>query len=424
MPRGFLPSQPPPQDDISPATTHFRPESSTAQPLPNSSSVRRNLFSAHLSRRPASGSQSSSQGSSHPHSQSQVQPPYAQDTQSFSHLPQPHHSAVPSVSRIHAASRSYQHQRSVSSPSLSPSPPRLSPFHNLPPTATFAHNAITAPPLAPTPPRHPTETYDPTVSPHRPLSPRSRETLFPNSSVIAINPATGRPILPYLPVLPDRLKLTDDDDADEEGDEDGDEAVHAMEHHTTYTDGDEAQHHPYSQGQNQGGPSDHSQIQATTLLRASDEASLEADDERRDRERIERLLREMMARQRTRAQGKTTASVVSNSDGYSGRGGTPSNVGSRSLKSRRQVAARRRDEDAYASASGDHDGNEASSDSESEMEAKAEEEELMGLITASLRREVARAEEEGWMFGDSGGLGMGREEGLVGAGVMTEEVPF
>jgi hypothetical protein len=113
---------------------------------------------------------------------------------------------------------------------------------------------------------------------------------------------------------------------------------------------------------------DHSEAAAIAAAHAQAQAQAEsldeADSERRDRERIERLLREMMARQRARAKGKSTASSM-------GRKAEVENG-----------------------------------------EAQEEKEELMGLIMGSLRREVARADEEGWMFGETATMGsmVGRDE--------------
>ncbi|KAK5064955.1 hypothetical protein LTR84_000789 [Exophiala bonariae] len=408
----------------------------------NTASVRRSLFSAHLSRRPASGSQSSSQGSStQPHLQPN-QHPTAPDQEPSQHrlprpthatnAPAPGHAPPPTVSQIQAASRRYQHQRSVSTPSLSPSPPRLSPFHNLPPAAAFGHNVVDittgGPPFAPTPPRHMTAAadtydYDPTISPNRPLSPRSRETLFPNSSIIAVNPVTGRPILPHLPVLPGRLRLSDEDggaDHEDEGDEDPEGTPDAGIHHR--------RHHRHQ-------PSDpdmiHTQSSTAAMMHAAaeDEASLEADEERRDRERIERMLREMMARQRARAKLGTTHKPSSTNmvgdgppSGSSAVNVSSGGVRKRSTHQHHGRGQRHRHMSPLENGGGDeHDDEDhelyAAEDADSE-ESEAEREELMGLITASLRREVARAEDEGWMYGDSGmGVGGGwdgREEGLVG----------
>lgn len=155
---------------------------------------------------------------------------------------------------------------------------------------------------------------------------------------------------------------------------------------------------------------------------AEDEASLEADEERRDRERIERLLREMMARQRARAKvntNKISSSTVGDGPPSSSSAAmVSSGVKKRGTLRQHHLAAsqRRRHIDMEDD---DNDGEDvyAAADADSE-ESEAEREELMSLITASLRREVVRAEDEGWMFGDSGmGMGMGwhgREEGLIG----------
>ncbi|KEF61502.1 uncharacterized protein A1O9_03069 [Exophiala aquamarina CBS 119918] len=458
----------------------------SGSPTTTAPSVRRNLFSARLSRRPASGSQSSSQGSSsqqHTHSNQHNQEesaPALQNGDVGHEQEQPHHrmpriaystAVPPTVSQVHVASRRYQHQRSVSTPSLSPSPPRLSPFRNLPPAATFSHNAATVtapPPFAPTPPRHltaATDNYDPTISPNRPLSPRSRESLFPNSSVIAINPVTGRPILPHLPILPGRLNLTDEDGVAQQGlqsmnhgdehQEDGgvsrspDDGFHHPRHlsHTehdhndhspgraqpqhfytqarAYSDHPSYQQHSHQHHQHQPPDSDmnHAHPSTATMMRAAaeDEASLEADEERRDRERIERLLRELMGRQRARANinsNKSSSSTVGNdppSSSSAARAMASSGLRKHgTLGGRHQHAGitAHNDDDHVVYAAGDEAGAEDSEESE------AEREELMGLITASLRREVARAEDEGWMYGDSGmGMGTGwdgREEGLVG----------
>ncbi|KIX94249.1 uncharacterized protein Z520_09959 [Fonsecaea multimorphosa CBS 102226] len=378
------------------------PSRDTADASPNSSSflsstshqvaagsVRRNLFSAHLSRRPASGAQSQSQSQSQSNSnQTRRQEPSQSQTQrqqqyggGGSSLPRPR-----------------GHQRSASTPSLSPSPPRSSPFHDAPPNNNNgARSSAFAPPPMPqlSPPHRAAPPlvdggYDPTTSPHRPLSPRSSAALFPNQSIVALNPLTGRPVLPKIPVLPGRLRLTDsddghgeehgeedwsDDDDDEEGDEEdaniepGDAHEHAfsddgfhsasVQPHSRRTGRRGAQqqgHDAYGHHSSHIQRVDHGHAAA---MDAGAEA--EADEERRDRQRIERLLREMMARQRARAKGKASAS---------------------------------------ASAAVDDD------------DEAAEKDELMGLIMGSLRREVAKAEEEAWMFGEALGIGgmAGRDE--------------
>ena len=209
-------------------------------------------------------------------------------------------------------------------------------------------------------------------------------------------------MLPKLPVLPARLKLSDSDDEDaeeeqEEGGEDDEEEVdmhdsaHGQEH--VFSDDDfhdpavqaythrpghrpaRHQHHdPYAQ---QPSPTAKSRAEyhasAIGAAQAQAQAAAAAEDEeatsaRLDRERIERLLREMMSRQRARAAA-----------GVKGKSAASSTV--------------------------------AGVDEDDE-EAAEEKEELMGLIMGSLRREVGRAEEEAWMFGEPVALGamVGRDE--------------
>ncbi|KIW26692.1 uncharacterized protein PV07_06505 [Cladophialophora immunda] len=344
--------------DLSPNSSSFL--SSTSHPV-TAGSVRRNLFSAHLSRRPASGAQSQSQSNSQARrheSQSQTQG----QQQYGSNLP-----------------RLRGHQRSVSTPSLSPSPPRSSPFHD--PANNGTSSAFVPPPIPQLSPPHRAalvDGYDPTISPHRPLSPRSSASLFPNQSIVALNPLTGRPVLPKLPVLPGRLRLTDSDDGlgEEQGgdggdEEDAEELGNAQDHgfseddfHNPAVQSDTrrtgrrgAQRHvAYDDYPSHISRADHEH--AAVMAAAAAAAEAEADEERRDRERIERLLREMMARQRARAKGKVSTSTAVDED------------------------------------------------------EEAEKDELMGLIMGSLRREVARAEEEAWMFGESLGMGAmaGRDE--------------
>ncbi|OCT54681.1 hypothetical protein CLCR_02967 [Cladophialophora carrionii] len=416
--------------EYSPTTSSFL--SSTSNAI-TSGSVRRNLFSTHLSRRPASGAQPTQLDGQNdtPDSPSQTQaqpppPPQQQQQQQ-----QQYGSQLP---------RLRSHQRSVSTPSLSPSPPRSSPFHNVLDGGSSA--AFIPPPIPQLSPPHravAADRYDPTISPNRPLSPHSSAALFPNQSIIALNPVTGRPVLPKLPVLPSRLRLTDSDDETNEGQggggaDDDDEDVQVHHTHNAAGEGfsdddddddddDDGFHHESTvqassrraghrarQHQHLNGPPHPSSVAGTrtthththahahthghahththththmdaqaaavAAARAQAEAVAldELDSERRDRERIERLLREMMSRQRARAKGKSAAS---------------------------STVAGAADED-------DDDDD----DDEEEDEAQAEKEELMGLIMGSLRREVGRAEDEAWMFGESLGMGamVGRDE--------------
>ncbi|OAP56670.1 hypothetical protein AYL99_08782 [Fonsecaea erecta] len=177
-----------------------------------------------------------------------------------------------------------------------------------------------------------------------------------------------------MPVLPGRLRLSDSDDGlgeehgedwrdDEEDEEEDDTDELDDARQRGFSDGDfhraAVPSHARRTGRRgaRGGHDAYDPPAADHEHAAAAEA--EADEERRDRERIERLLRDMMARQRARAKGKASASAAA------------------------------MDED-----------------------DEAEKDELMGLIMGSLRREVAKAEDEAWMFGESLGLGgrAGRDE--------------
>jgi len=212
--------------------------------------------------------------------------------------------------------------------------------------------------------------YDPTVSPHHPLSPTTSAALFPSSSIIALHPITGRPILPNLPSLPGRLKL-DADEGDDTGDEENDEED------GDHSDGDEEETRgPRNTHRGPGGveysdmvDNDDRSVSSPYAKEHYPTPSVAAEyiaDAGEDSERIDRMLSEMMKRQRQRAKGKDARR-------YKGRSG-----------------GRRGSEDV----------------------AESEKEELMGLIMATLRKEVAMADEEAWIYGDFGvgQGGLGREE--------------
>ncbi|KAK4938574.1 hypothetical protein LTR10_021005 [Elasticomyces elasticus] len=365
--------------EVSPTTSSFL--SATG---PTTASVRRNLFSGHLSRRPVS----------RPGSQDEAQMP-------------------PSVAQPPPPPSRRIHQRSVSTPSLSPSPPRLTPSNNYqlgngaPPV--FAH-----PLLQPTqsPPRNSfLDTYDPTVSPNRPLSPGSTATLFPNSSIIAVNPLTGKPVLPHLPVLPGRLKLTDSDDEGLEIIEPGQprEARAGDGHPSRY---DSYSHSPSADA-------DYAHQAAMAAAAAEAEAEAEADEERRARERIERMLKDMMARQRAKVKNKSPASNIPAPHHHSRISRRAQAQAQNQMRTRVRheptpdMDADEIDPAGYHVEFGDEENHSPIyTGPDIDAESDAEKEELMGLITASLRREVARADEEAWMFGGFDGVGVGGELGF------------
>lgn len=261
------------------------------------------------------------------------------------------------------------------------------------------------------------------ISPNRPMSPRSSVSLFPNSSIIALNPLTGRPVLPRLPVLPGRLRLTDSDgDLEDDGEDVNATGGHHVHGHDEYAE-DAMQnslpqaYHAQDHGQTPRygsythmtmSEAEHAGHAQAAMAAAAAEA--EADEERRDRERIEKLLRDMMARQRARAKGQGPASIPA--------GGSRAGVVER--RANRARLRRQHMSEIEVEVGVDHDGYLDDHDTEHgsspgygarghdrAAESEAEKEELMGLITSSLRREVARAEHEGWMFGDSSAIRMG-----------------
>ncbi|KAL6249003.1 hypothetical protein RBB50_004066 [Rhinocladiella similis] len=349
-----------------------------SRPAPDlSPSVRRNLFSGHISRRPASGEMDHHH---HHHQQPQQQ--------------QPHQQRQPQVQSRRL------HQRSVSTPSLSPSPARSSPFNaninDSPPTnnALFSHS------LLPSPPPHAPfqDTYDPTISPNRPVSPRSSASIFPNSSIVALNPLTGRPALPHIPVLPGHLRLTDSDD-----DDDDDEKAAQIEDPSSHR-----QHHHQSQnlGQSEGAyAAAHSQHDG------ADYAHIDEDYE--ERAAFERDLRDRLARHRARLQRRAAHGAVSVAANNQHVHTHPSRLSSRRAhRTTKLVSQHDGSPDIEVSSGGYHEQDEHAApqpyaardrDRDEEEEDQAVEKgALLSLLMTKLREEVARAEDEAWVFGDTG----------------------
>lgn len=341
-----------------------------------SPSVRRNLFSGHITRHPAPGDMEQE-----PQSQSQPHP-----------HPHPHPGRI--------------HQRSVSTPSLSPSPARSSPFNadtnRSPPNNPLFSHPLLRPRASPTPGAFEDTTYDPTISPNRPLSPRSSAALFPNASIIAVNPLTGRPVLPHIPILPGRLRLTDSDDEAQIGDLTG--AGEGRD------GGYGAQRNTYSHSPSVGGAADYADL-----------AAAEADQEREEREIFDRDLREKLARHRARLQRKASASAsVRMPDTQHMHMHT--RVGQRGHRTKLKL---RHDSspDVEIDPGGHNDDKDDHSHSHTrsppvymgrdrdEDELNAEKDELLSLLMTKLREEVARAEDEAWMFGDSMGFGSAGDVG-------------
>lgn len=295
-----------------------RNDETSPAPYP-ASSVRRNLFSTHLSRRPASSQ-----------SQSQLQTQTTQD-------PSRPDSATSNVAQQVTAS----HQSSQI-PSF-PQSPRMQDLNNY-------YNSDLPNPFSPAPM---------SKSNTNPPSSCTASTIFPANSIVAIHPVTGRPVLPSLPTLPAHLRLsTDSSDPDNPGSPSNEEDA------ATTAAG--ATDYPHS----------------SSYWAAIDE------QERADKARIEKSLVEMMYRQRKRSQQAAQQQQNQHQQASS------------SSHRRTRPGGGGKDRDAMMGDELHHGGHGGM--------APLESEELMGLVTASLRKKVGLLEEEMWMFeGGSAGGGTG-----------------
>lgn len=316
------------------------PTFALSRPAPNPDvppSLRRNLFSSHLSRRPTA--------------------PFP--NASTDRMPDPFQS-MNSASQ-HAQADLYQ------------APPR----HNQP----TSHN------------QH--ENYQSRSSPTRSLSPTKTQTYtISNSSIVALDPATGRPQLPIIPQLPSRMPegSEEEDEADGEAnidDDDGPEDEHtlAWRRMKAFEKANTSQHELDLHSSSLIGPISSQQSRLHDLIDAS-----AGGGDYRDFEKIESILSEMQSQQKARAR----AAIIP--DSWSSLSlDTPSESG---------ISARTRGK-ARAITRSQVEQN-RSSKSENHMRVggvgatlpPADKDELLGLIMTSLSRRVLEADEEAWMFGD------------------------
>ena len=212
--------------------------------------------------------------------------------------------------------------------------------------------------------------------------------MFPSSSIVAVHPVTGRPLLPTLPTLPSRLRLSDTSDS--EGDDNDNEESQEDE---------PPSHDPFAAPKPRAPRSAYPDHNPTTT---TDPQEDEADITRYERERFDNLVSDLMTRYRSRRHQPSSHS---------------------------KQQPRRPEEPG-------------------ELEAQEEKDELLGHLMAKLRQEVVRVEEEGWMFGDGsvdrggervdeegeggygyagggatgGGGGMNAQAGAMGGAAAREEV--
>lgn len=308
--------------------------------LPYPSATRRNLFASHLSRRPISASTS-----------------------------QPN-SLDPFTNQVPA-------QRQSSQNDLFRSPPSLQPSHR---TINVGIQ----------------DTYDPQISPNRPLSPGTTTQYFGASGIVAVSPSTGRAILPSLPKLPPRLRLSEGEEEDEDLESDH-ENPHLSNHRSPYPSTRTTTEYEGSSSLLYGLRHDYSNPIYHDFLDPSSSDS-------RDLERIERLLGEMQAQQRAKARAAPTQQDSSENPAQHV---LPPNSSVTTRPNRgkgREGAKQTGGLNVLPTSKGETmpplGGVGATLD-------PIEKDEILGLIMTSLRKKVQLADEEGWMFGSEVGDGPG-----------------
>lgn len=200
-------------------------------------------------------------------------------------------------------------------------------------------------------------------------------------------------MLPTLPTLPARLRLSDsddeeDEDVEDERDEDHDaaDARHPQADYLAYTS-----HHHLAQ------PSTH-HSHGPTLPTAQHHPHPYSDELPAAPTHFDAVLTDLMSRYRARKQARTSD--------------TPAQASNTPQPSRHHQQQRRQ-------------GGGRQPDPHEDEEAEEERAELMAHLMGKLRKEVLRAEEEGWMFGEPGpatveGSGLMSGGGFVGVGIGAE----
>ena len=303
----------------------------------STSSVRRNLFSTHLSQRPASSR-------SQPSPQSNSQPPVRLPSQ-----PQATNASTQTNNHTFAPPLFFDGSHSPQRQSSNPFSPSHSPNHNTP-------------------------------------------TLYPSSSIIALHPVTGRPILPTIPTLPSHLRLSSADSNSEPPDP-GDPDTH------------------YDTGQH---PSDKAPTATDNYWLSTEES------DRADAERIEKSLVEMYYRQRQKHRHQQH-----DQDHYHASSSSSSHKNIASSMSQKPqshdlgITTHGHSHSHTISSGPQFDNHETGLDEEvpehishfmsGDREAdKMETDELMNLIMTSLRKRLTELDEERWMFeGGSHEVGVG-----------------
>lgn len=264
--------------------------------------------------------------------------------------------------------------------------------------------------------------YDQNGSPpHQAASPSMSSNMFTRESIIAVNPMTGKPLLPNLPILPPRLRLSDDDDEGEGGSDEETEPHEYLEYGRPYS---KSPSHSRNFVPSSDFDFDHevdldsSDLNFIGISRGQNfiQSFMEAadnDESREGRERIERLLGEMMNKQRAKARTLLASDFSANNSTL---GVTP--AATHGLRSTRAgKAVERKLDSGHPRLDVKQPAIEPTLGGVGATMHPAEKDELMGLIMTSLRRKLQQAEEEGWMYGGAeglGGIGVGADIGADG----------
>lgn len=243
--------------------------------------------------------------------------------------------------------------------------------------------------------------YDPPprVSPTRSQSPaKSLAYANSNTSIVALDPTTGRPQIPVMPRLPARMREgSDEEDSNEDSDDLDDSQDPSQDHSTAWRRmraseyANPSQHDLDLHSSSMLGMHPQSQSQPGRLHELIDPGPNGTDYT--DYTKIEDILSEMQRQQKARAK---TAHIPESSSSFSL--DTPTDGGGVSARTRGKSRANPRGQ--------------ASPTKQPQDETKpriggvgatikpADKDQLLGLIMTSLSRRVQEADENAWMFGD------------------------
>lgn len=239
------------------------------------------------------------------------------------------------------------------------------------------------------------ENYQSRSSPTRSLSPAKMQTHVTSaSSIVALDPATGRPQLPIIPQLPLRMPEGSEEEDEVDGEVDVDNDDGPEDEHTlawrrmkAFEKANTSQHELDLHSSSLIGPISSQQSRLHELIDASTGAG-----DYRDFEKIESILSEMQSQQKARARAAIIPESLSS---LSLDTASESGVSARTRGKARAIT-RSQIEQNKSSKSGNH----VRVGGVGATLSPADKDELLGLIMTSLSRRVVEADEEAWMFGD------------------------